>query len=52
MSESEILKVLAEHLPEIGANRYAGMLDEVIEGSHEGGKGALGRNATLEALRG
>ena len=51
MSDAEILKVLDVLLPEVRARRYANMLEKVIESSHADGRGALGWNATLEAIR-
>lgn len=51
MTDAEILKVLDELLPEVRSRRYANTLNEVIESFHSGGKGALGWNATLEAIR-
>jgi hypothetical protein len=51
MSDPEILESLDTLMPEVRSRRYARMLDGIIESSHDGGKGALGWNATLEAIK-
>ncbi len=50
MSDAEILEGLDALLPDLRSRRYSSMLNEVIESSHTGGRGALGWNATLEAI--
>lgn len=50
MSDAEILEGLDALLPDLRSRRYSSMLNEVIESSHAGGRGALGWNATLEAI--